>query len=220
MSKISVIIADDHAIVREGICQLLESEDYIEIVGEASDGKEAIELVRAKSPDILIMDISMPNMTGTEALGALVKEGVSTKVLMLSMFDKEEYVLKAVELGAYGYLMKDTSKDKFIKAVNNIYNGQKYFSSEISNIIVGQYLNTVQSKKTRKEKELLTRREKEILTAVVNGKNNKAIAEKYDLSVRTVETHRLNIMKKLGVSNAVELVKIAIDQKLVESGEE
>jgi DNA-binding NarL/FixJ family response regulator len=220
MSKISLIIADDHAIVREGICQLLESEDYIDIVGEASDGREAIELVREKQPDILIMDISMPNMTGIEAVGALVKEGVSTKVLMLSMFDKEEYVLKAVELGAYGYLMKDTSKDKFVKAINSIYNGQKYFSSEISNIIVGQYLNSVQNKKSKKEKELITRREKEILSAVVKGNNNKAIAEKYDLSIRTVETHRLNIMKKLGVSNAVELVKVAIDQKLVEGGEE
>lgn len=216
METIKIVLADDHSIVRDGIKQLLETEEYIKIVGEASDGVEAINMVDESSPDILIMDISMPNMTGIEATHKLVQKQSSTKILILSMYDKEEYVLKAVELGAYGYLMKDTSKDKFIKAIKTINNNQKYFSSEISNIIVNKYLNAVQNtSSTRKEKDLLTRRETEILTLIVKGVNNKKIAEKLELSVRTIETHRLNIMKKLEVKNAAEMVRVALERKLV-----
>lgn len=215
METIKVAIADDHAIVRDGIKQLLETEEYIKIIGEAANGIEAIRLVETQQPDILIMDISMPKMTGIDATKKLQEKQVATKILILSMFDKEEYVLKAVELGAFGYLLKDTSKDKFIKAIHTIHEGSKYFSSEISNVIINQYLSTVQNVAIKKEKELLTRREKEILALIIKGYNNKKIAESLDISVRTIETHRLNIMKKLHVNNAAELVRITLEKDLV-----
>ena len=215
MKTIKVAIADDHAIVRDGIKQLLETESYIDIVGEASNGKEAIQVVEKYQPDILIMDISMPEMTGIEATKALQKADISTKIMILSMYDKEEYVLKAVNLGAHGYLLKDTSKDKFIKAINTIFQGSKYFSSEISNIIVNQYLSTVHNEQPKKEKDVLTKREKEILTFVIKGYNNKTIAEELEISVRTIETHRLNIMKKLKVNNSAELVRVTLEKNLI-----
>ncbi len=218
MEKIRIVLADDHEIIRNGIKQLFESEEYVEIVAEASNGREAIEMVNKHAPDILVMDISMPEMTGIEAVDELKKSNTNTKVLILSMFDKDEYVLKAVELGAYGYLLKDTGKEGFIKALRMIMNGEKYFSSEISNIIVNQYLNNMNttSSGSGKMKTDLTKRENDILCLVVKGYNNRKIAEEFGISVRTIETHRLNIMKKLKVNNAAELVRVAIENKLVD----
>ena len=218
MEKIRIVLADDHEIIRNGIKQLFESEEYVEIVAEASNGREAIEMVNKHAPDILVMDISMPEMTGIEAVDELKKSNTNTKVLILSMFDKDEYVLKAVELGAYGYLLKDTGKEGFIKALRMIMNGEKYFSSEISNIIVNQYLNNMNSTSSGsgKMKTDLTKRENDILCLVVKGYNNRKIAEEFGISVRTIETHRLNIMKKLKVNNAAELVRVAIENKLVD----
>lgn len=215
MEKIRIVLADDHEIVRNGIKQLFESEGYIEVVAEASNGKEAIVAVKNFKPDILVMDISMPEMTGIEAVDELSKLKTETKILILSMFDKDEYVLKAVEFGAYGYLLKDTGKESFIKALHTIMGGEKYFSSEISNIIVNQYLNTVGNPSSSKVKSELTKRENDILSLVVKGYNNRKIAEEFGISVRTIETHRLNIMKKLKVNNAAELVRVAIENKLV-----
>lgn len=215
MEKIRIVLADDHEIVRNGIKQLFESEGYIEVVAEASNGREAIEQIKIHKPDVLVMDISMPEMTGIEAADEIKKENIDTKILILSMFDKDEYVLKAVELGAYGYLLKDTGKEGFIKALKTIVAGEKYFSSEISNIIVNQYLNSVNGSSSRNKSDL-TKRESDILTLVVQGMNNKKIAEECGISVRTIETHRLNIMKKLKVNNAAELVRVAIENKLVQ----
>lgn len=215
MEKIRIVLADDHEIVRNGIKQLFESEGYIEVVAEASNGREAIEQIKIHKPDVLVMDISMPEMTGIEAADEIKKENIDTKILILSMFDKDEYVLKAVELGAYGYLLKDTGKEGFIKALKTIVAGEKYFSSEISNIIVNQYLNSMNGSSSRNKSDL-TKRESDILTLVVQGMNNKKIAEECGISVRTIETHRLNIMKKLKVNNAAELVRVAIENKLVQ----
>lgn len=226
---ISVVLADDHEIVRNGIKQMLESENTIKVVGEASNGKEAVSLVMQLQPDVLITDISMPEMTGIEAASELVSRKTNSKILMLSMFDREEYVLSAVKLGAHGYLLKDTDKTKFIKAINKVVNGEKYFSSEISNIIVNQYLTSVTTGETLTgsggvvingtssvDSFDITKREKQILSSVVNGQSNKVIAEELGISVRTIETHRLNIMKKLKVNNAADLVRIAMKNGLVD----
>lgn len=226
---ISVVLADDHEIVRNGIKQMLESENTIKVVGEASNGKEAVSLVLQLQPDVLITDISMPEMTGIEAASELVSRKTHSKILMLSMFDREEYVLSAVKLGAHGYLLKDTDKTKFIKAINKVVNGEKYFSSEISNIIVNQYLTSVTTGETLTgsggvvingtssvDSFDITKREKQILSSVVNGQSNKVIAEELGISVRTIETHRLNIMKKLKVNNAADLVRIAMKNGLVD----
>lgn len=224
MNKIRVVLADDHEIVRNGIKQLLESEPQIEVVGEAVNGLEAIDRVNQLQPDILITDISMPKMDGIEATSKLNEQGTSTRIIILSMFDKEEYVLKAVELGAYGYLLKDTGKERFIKAIFTVNEGEKYFGSEISNIIINEYLSSKKgggsassgSDDSKKPKNDLTKRETEILTLIVRGFNNKKIADEFNISVRTIETHRLNIMKKLQVNNAAELVRVAIENNLVD----
>ena len=226
---ISVVLADDHEIVRNGIKQMLESENTIKVVGEASNGREAVALVMQLQPDVLITDISMPEMTGIEAASELVAKKANTKILMLSMFDREEYVLSAVKLGAHGYLLKDTDKVKFLKAINKVVKGEKYFSSEISNIIVNQYLTSVTTGETLTgsggvvinssnsvDNFDITKREKQILSSVVNGQSNKVIAEELGISVRTIETHRLNIMKKLKVNNAADLVRIAMKNGLVD----
>lgn len=221
---IEIVLADDHEIVRNGIKQMLESEDTIKVIAEASDGKEAIEMVEKYKPDLLITDISMPGMTGIDAAAELVNRRTASKIMMLSMFDKEEYVLKSVELGAHGYLLKDTDKAKFLKAISKIVGGEKYFSSEISNIIVNQYLSNVGSEPPaqlavpatgRLQGFDLTKREREIISRVVNGASNKVIAEDLGISVRTIETHRLNIMKKLKVNNAADLVRVVLQNNLV-----
>jgi len=218
--KISLVLIDDHAIVRNGIKSLLENEDYIEIVGEGSNGEEALTIINELQPDIAIMDIRMPVMTGVEATKKLYSKGnnIHTKVLILSMHDTEEYVLQAVSAGAYGYLLKDSEHDDFVKAIKHIAQGKKFFSSAISNIFVNQYLsgNTGASSSSKNSDNgvndsLITKSEKQILNLIRKGMTNMHIAEELNKSVRTIETHRFNMMKKLKVKNVAELLTITQD---------
>ncbi|UXP31835.1 response regulator transcription factor [Reichenbachiella agarivorans] len=214
MSKIKVILADDHIIVRNGIKILLESNGDVEVIAEASNGEEALEKVKLLRPDILISDIRMPIMNGIEATSKIKEFSPNTKALILSMHDDEEYIIKSIESGASGYLLKDTTKEEFSKALHAIMDGQKYFSGDISNILVNSYLNIKDGKPSSTtnsnvgEVEYhITKREKQILQLVYEGNSNKEIADKLGKSVRTIETHRFNIMKKLNVSNITELLR-------------
>ncbi|WP_109830684.1 response regulator transcription factor [Reichenbachiella versicolor] len=213
MSPIKVILADDHVIVRNGIKILLESDGEVEVIAEASNGAEALDKAKEYQPDILISDIRMPIMNGIEATAKLKNVAPNTKALILSMHDDEEYIIKSVESGASGYLLKDTTKDEFLKALRAILDGQKYFSGDISNILVNNYLNIrEQPAATSKIKSIeneyhITKREKQILQMVYNGHSNKSIADELGKSIRTIETHRFNIMKKLEVSNITELLR-------------
>jgi DNA-binding NarL/FixJ family response regulator len=213
---IKVVLADDHVIVRNGIKILLESEGEIEVIAEASNGMEAIEKVKQYHPDILISDIKMPIMNGIEAAAELKKISPDTKILILSMHDDDEYIIKSVESGASGYLLKDTTKEEFHKALHAIIEGQKYFSGDISNVLVNSYLHrndTTRLKPTSvlSEKDTteyhVTKREKQILRLVYAGKSNKDVADELGKSIRTIETHRFNIMKKLAVGNIAELIR-------------
>lgn len=222
MEPVKVVLADDHEIVRNGIKTLLESEGQIEVLGEASNGMEAIEKVIALKPEIVILDIRMPIMNGIEATAKLREVSPNTKVLILSMHDDEEYIIKSAESGASGYLLKDTNKQEFIKAITTIREGHKYFSGDISNILVNNYLNIKEGKDSAKSQTSkgedygVTKREKEILQLIYQGVTNKDIAEMLGKSVRTIETHRFNIMKKLGVNNITELLrKIDTEPQLV-----
>lgn len=220
MKDIRIVLADDHVIVRDGIKALLESANDINVVGEASNGLEALKLAKELHPDLIVMDIRMPEMNGIEATKLLPEQSPDVKSLILSMHDMEEYVLRSIDSGAYGYLLKDTSKEEFIKAIRTIHQGEKYFSSAISNILVNNYINKkkqpeIQPHEPASAKFDLTRRESQILSYVVDGMSNKEIAEILEKSVRTVETHRFNIMKKLNVKNIAELIKIAREQNLV-----
>jgi two-component system response regulator DegU len=218
MSKINVVLADDHILVRNGIKAMLESEPDIKVVGEAGNGAEALESAKALKPDILVLDIRMPEMTGLEAAAKLKSYSPATKAVILSMHDSEDYVLQALDSGAYGYLLKDTDKNEFIKALKQIHGGTKYFSGAVSNVLANQLLNSKPVSRLRPPAEdvyKLTKKEKEILRMVIDGKQNKDIADSFSKSVRTIETHRFNIMKKLGVNNGVDMVNKAVKENLV-----
>jgi DNA-binding NarL/FixJ family response regulator len=217
MEKINIILADDHVLVRKGLRAMFESDSEINVVGEASNGVEALEAAKKFKPDILVLDIRMPEMTGLEAAAKLVDYAPLTKAVILSMHDSEEYVLQALDAGAYGYVLKDTDKSEFVKALKQIYGGNKYFSGAVSNVLANRLLNTKSVVRSApvEDQYNLTRKEKEILRMVIDGKPNKQISESLGKSVRTIETHRFNIMKKLGVNNAIDMVNKTVKENLV-----
>lgn len=207
---INILLTDDHLLVRNGIKSLLEEDENLHVIGEASNGKEALELAKELQPDLLIIDVRMPVMDGIEAVGYLKDYAPNTKAIVLSMHDSEEYILKSIQAGASGYLLKDTGKPEFIKAINTVYKGGKYFSGDISNVIVSSYLqnSTSQVKEktpTPKHSHGLTKKEVEILSQILAGRTNSEISENLGKSKRTIETHRFNLMKKLNVKNLIEL---------------
>ncbi|NJN26988.1 MAG: response regulator transcription factor [Cyclobacteriaceae bacterium] len=218
MEKIKVVLVDDHVLVRKGIKAMLDSDQEIDVIGEGNNGVEAVDLARKLKPDIMILDIRMPEKNGLEAAAEIQSMAPATKALILSMHDSEDYVLQALNSGAYGYLLKDTDKNEFVKALKQVHQGIRYFSGAVSNILANQLLShTPATIKTPMQEDSyhLTRRERQILSMISNGKHNKDIAEALENSVRTVETHRFNIMKKLGVNNAVDMVNKAIKENLV-----
>jgi two-component system, NarL family, nitrate/nitrite response regulator NarL len=217
-NQIKVVLSDDHVFVRDGIKSLLENEENINVIGEATDGIEALEIVNSLLPDLLILDIRMPNMTGIEVVEKLRSQNNPIKIIMLSMHDSEEYVLKSIKAGADGYLLKGSSKEEFLKALHTVSNGGKYFSGDISAVLIGQLSNpsTLSNvKPNSSEQIILTKREKEILSLLLTGKGNKEIAEALEISKRTAEVHRFNLMKKLNVKNLIELSKKANEFQLL-----
>ncbi|WP_066220972.1 response regulator transcription factor [Formosa haliotis] len=216
---INVVLADDHLLVRDGIKSLLEDQDGVHVIAEASNGKEALKVVEDNKPDVLIVDIRMPEMNGIEVVTELNKIKSPIKTLVLSMHDSEEYVLNAINAGADGYLLKGSSKEEFMKALQMVASGGKYFTGDVSSIIINNMINQggVQEEEPEKPESTfnLTKREKQILSLVLDGKSNKEIAENLDVSKRTAEVHRFNLMKKLDVKNLIELTKIAAKYRLV-----
>ena len=215
---IRVVLADDHVFVRDGIKSLLENEANIVVVGEATDGIEAMNVVASLQPDMLILDIRMPNLTGIEVVEKLRSQNNFVKIVMLSMHESEEYVLKSIKAGADGYLLKGSSKEEFLKALHTVAHGGKYFSGDISSILIGQLTNptlTLEPKQSIEDELLITKREKEILKLLLSGKGNKEIAEALDISKRTAEVHRFNLMKKLKVKNLMELSNKATEFSLL-----
>lgn len=215
---IRVVLADDHVFVRDGIKSLLENEANIEVAGEAIDGADALEVVAATKPDLLIADIRMPNLTGIELVEKLRSENNNVKIIMLSMHESEEYVLKSIKAGADGYLLKGSSKEEFLKALHTVAAGGKYFSGDISSILISQLTNPSNASEPKQnlgEDMMITKREKEILTLLLSGKGNKEIAEALEISKRTAEVHRFNLMKKLKVKNLMELSNKATEYSLL-----
>jgi len=217
MEKINIVLADDHVLVRKGIKAMLESEADIAVVGEAGNGADALNAAKRLNPDILLLDIRMPGMSGLDAAAQLRDYAPATRAVILSMHDSEEYVLQALSAGAYGYLLKDTDKEEFIKALKQVNSGNKYFSGSVSNILANHLLNTQSLTKAPVTDDAyhLTRREKEILRMAIDGKHNKDIAVSLGKSLRTIETHRFNIMKKLDVNNAIDMINKAVRENLV-----
>ncbi|GAB3545013.1 response regulator transcription factor [Spirosoma fluminis] len=223
MTPTKIMLVDDHSIVRDGIRLLLEQADGLDIVDEANDGEEALDKLKAMPsdadrPDLILMDISLPGMSGIQTTQIVSRLYKNVRVLMLSMHNNEDYILKSVEAGAYGYILKDSSSDEMIKAIRTIASGEKYYSSPVASIILSGYMQQLKrgDKHGRTERQSkLSNKEKEILQFLVDGMSSREIAEKLQLSVRTVDNHRANMMRRLQVRNAAELVRMAVEDKLI-----
>lgn len=218
---VRIVLADDHALVRDGIRALLEEEENLKVVGEVSNGLEALKMVAELTPDVLIIDIRMPELGGIEAVEQLNQKGKSTtKSIILSMHDSEEYILKSVKAGANGYLLKDTDKKEFIKAIHTVNAGGKFFSGDISNVLVNNLFgasaaNPAPKHQSKQNPFDLTNKELRVLELILSGLTNKEISEKLQNSKRTIETHRFNLMKKMKVKNLLDLAKKAQKHNLV-----
>jgi len=208
---IRILLADDHELVRDGIRARLEKTGALEIVGEATNGREALDLVAALKPDVVLMDISMPVMNGLEAANEVRRRFPKTSVLVLSIYDNPEYVRGMVQAGARGYILKDISAKEMITAITSVANGGYYFSSA-----VGQNLMSVPQAPLVEDPYGLTERERQVLTAIARGQPNKEVAKNLGISVRTVESHRLNLREKVGTRNAAQLYKVAQELGLLD----
>lgn len=212
--KIRVMIADDHAIVREGLRFILEANPDIQVVGEASDGLQAVKEAKKIKPQIVIMDIAMPELNGIEATRKLLKEQPSLGVIILSMHHSTEHIFQALQAGAKGFVIKEVAGNEVIHAVRAVYNGHRYLSRQVDEILIEDYLFQRQHIQPNSPMEKLSPREREILQLVVEGKTSAAIAETLFISPKTVETYRSRLMQKLGIKDMAGLVKFAVAQGL------
>lgn len=217
MSKIKILIADDHALVRTGIATLLQSYPEFVVVGEATDGNEAVEMTGKVQPDVVLVDLAMPKMNGIEATRQIRERYPNTKVLVLTMHENDEYIYQILKSGAGGYVLKDSSREELSSAIRAVARGEKFFSSRVSEIMVESFVK----RREQLPVELssadipLTKREKEILSLVAEGLTNQQIADKLFISPRTVDTHRTNIMQKLDLHDVASLVRYAMKHGLV-----
>lgn len=211
--RVRVLLADDHEMVRSGIRALLEQIDGVEVVGEARDGRQAIEFVGSLRPNIILMDIGMTGMNGLEATTRIAKDWPDSRVIILSMHANEEYVLQAMHAGAAGYLLKDGSKEELETAVRAVAQGKSYLTPSISRHVIDSYVHRLGAEVSPLEK--LTPRQREILQLVAEGRSNKEIASILNISLKTVDTHRTQLMERLDIHDVAGLVRFAIRTGLI-----
>lgn len=211
MKKIRLLIADDHRLVRDGIVALLKNEPNYSIAGEASDGYEVLDKIKNIEVDVILLDINMPNMGGIETCKAVKAFNDTIEIVLLSMEASEELVMEGIAAGAKAYLTKDTPKSKLLQAIKTVYLGEKFFDETISQVIFENfYEKTMRKTPASRSGANLSKREKEVLILIAEGNTNRQIADKLFISQKTVETHRFNIMQKLGLKNAAQLVRYAL----------
>lgn len=212
-----VVLADDHEMMRAGLRSLLAKECELEVVGEASDGRQAVELVTQHAPDLAILDIGMPNLNGIEATRQIRATVPKTKVIALSMHASAQYVSRMLEAGASGYLLKDSAYEELLQAIKAVSSGNVYLGKGIAGVVVDDYVRRIGAT-PEVEAAKLTAREREIAQLIAEGRSTKEIAGQLHVSVKTVETHRQHIMEKLKIDNVAELTKYAIREGLTELG--
>ena len=215
MPKIRVLIVDDHAILRDGVRAILNLYDEVEVVGEAADGKEAIEKARELAPDVVLMDIAMPTMDGLEACRRIHKEMPNVRVLILTQHDNREYVLPIFRAGASGYILKKAVSSELVSAIRAVQQGDAFLYPAVARSLIEDYLQQSRTAEQEDPYDRLTDREREVLKLIADGRTNKEIAEMLFLSVKTVLGHRTNIMEKLDIHSRTELIKYAIRKGLV-----
>lgn len=215
MKQIRILLADDHNVIRKGLRLLLESHPDFTVVAEAADGRQAIEQAAATRPDVVVMDIAMPHLSGTEAAERIVQTLPSTAIVFLSMHSDEGYVLRALKAGAKGYLLKDSAESDLIEAIRAVNAGKAFFSPEVSRMLAEEYVREIKSRGVQDSYELLTAREREVLHLLAEGKSNKNIAGLLNLSLYTVETHRRNLQEKLNFHSLAELILYAVRKGVI-----
>lgn len=208
MKPVRVVLCEDHTLVRAGISALLSSFRDVEVAGEAGDGREGIALVKKQKPDVVLMDIAMPGLNGLQATARLTKDYPTVKVIVLSMYSNEEYVLQALRAGASGYLLKESATAELRLALDTVARGETYLSPSISKTVIDDYLGRVEASKNPLDK--LTPRQREILQLIVEGNSTRKIAEILHVSAKTVETHRAQLQERLGIFDVPGLVRFAI----------
>lgn len=217
MHKIKVLIADDHTMVRQGLRMMLAGQSDIEVVGEASNGREAVQRAKELDPDVVVLDLSMPILNGLEATRQIVRDNPRIGVLVLTMHNNEEYVFQVLKSGAKGYIIKESGIDEMVRAVRAVYRHENYLDRRISKDVIEEYIRrAAHTDAAGSPKDILTPREREVLKLIAEGKSNKEIAQILDLSVKTVDVHRTNLMKKLDIHDVATLVKFAIKKGLIE----
>ena len=211
----NIVLAEDHTILREGLKALLASHPDLKVVGEASDGLEAIRCVRDHIPDMILHDLSMPRMTGLEAIKEIKRVNADTKIIVLTVHSTEEYILATLQAGADGYVLKDAHSTELMTAIRHVLEGRSYLSPSISGTIIDGLLQGKKAAEIRSAWDTLTQREKEVLKLVAEGHKNKDIADLLCISVKTVEKHRANLMEKLGLHNVAALTALAAEKGLI-----
>lgn len=216
MPKIKILIADDHAILREGIRALLSEYDDLEVVGEVAEGKEAIDLANRLKPDVILMDIAMPGLGGLEATLELRKSCPGTKILVLTQYDNKEYVFRFLRAGASGYVLKKAVGTELVSAIRAVHAGGSFLYPTVAATVIEDYLQAPKKPKAEEIYDTLTDREKQILKLVAEGYTNKEVADLLCISVKTAMAHRANLMAKLDIHSRTDLIKFAIRQGLID----
>jgi two-component system, NarL family, nitrate/nitrite response regulator NarL len=210
--KIKILVADDHPVVRKGLQSCLARQDRLKIIGEASDGDEALEKTRELSPDVVLMDISMPGMNGLAVTEVLRKEHPAVKILVISVHNNRDYVFRIIQAGAHGFISKEAAPDELLRAIECVYSGEPFFSPEIAKAALNQLVTSGGKKDPFAQ---LTSREREVLVLIAEGQSNKEIANKLGIGVRTIETHRERIMRRLDIHSVAGLTKFAIANGMI-----
>ena len=210
-----VLLADDHSIVRRGMRSLLETEDSVEVVAEASDGLEALRLCEEHHPDLMILDVAMPKLNGIDVAARSQKMDPPPRTIMLSMHLDESYVMRSLYAGARGYLLKDSTDEDLLPAIRAVAAGKSFFSPAVSGVLAEEYMQQLQQRGLTDSYDLLTDREREVLQLLAEGRSNKEVAALLDVGVSTVETHRANLMQKLNLHSTAEIVLYAVRKRLI-----